>query len=165
MPRTFALETNSVAPVDRVHAAFGNEAYWLDRLAELDNGSLQSFTVDDQGVVQVSTSFRLLSAELPAIVTKLRRGDWELVHSETWTPVDDGVRGALTIELCGAPLSGRGSGLLTPGPDGSQLSYHATVAVDVPLIGGAIETLIGSQLTTWLRDIAAFTTDWIAKNG
>jgi hypothetical protein len=103
---------------------------------------------------------------LPKIVTRLRPGNWELVHTETWSPIDGGrVRGEVTVDLTGAPLSARGAGLLTPAADGSQLAYTATVAVRVPLIGGPIESLIGGQLTGWLREIQQFTTEWIATHG
>jgi hypothetical protein len=123
-------------------------------------------TVDDDDTVRVRTSFRLLSAELPKVVTKLRRGNWELVHSETWSPaVGGGVRGEVTVDLNGVPLSARGAGLLAPVADGSQLTYTVTVAVRVPLIGGAVESLIGSQLTTWIQEIQQFTTEWIDGHG
>lgn len=165
MPRSFELETTSPASADRFLSAFSSQDYWQARLASMEGGALDSFTVDDDGAVSVRTSFRLLSAELPAIVTKLRRGDWELLHSETWAPVDGGgLRGELTLDLRGAPLSGTGSGLLEPVADGSRLTYTATVAVGVPLIGGTIEVLIGNQLTTWLREIQEFTTEWIGEN-
>lgn len=166
MPRTFELETESPAPVERFHSAFREEGYWRARLAAMDNGELTSMTVDDDGTVTVRTSFRLLSEELPSIVTKLHRGNWELVHSETWSPIDGGqVRGEMTVDLTGSPLSARGAGVLAPVGAGSQLSYTATVAVRVPLIGGPIESLIGSQLKTWLSEIQQFTTDWIAEHG
>jgi uncharacterized protein DUF2505 len=160
------MVVDSPARVEQFHAAFGDEAYWRTRLAAMDNGTLESFTVDDDGTVRVRTSFRLLSADLPQIVTKLRRGDWELAHSETWSPTaGGGVRGELTVDLNGAPLSARGAGLLAPVVDGSHLNYTVTVAVRVPLIGGVIEGLIGSQVTTWIHGIQQFTTDWIGEHG
>jgi hypothetical protein len=33
------------------------------------------------------------------------------------------------------------------------------------LIGGAVEKFIGSQLTTWIREIQTFTTEWIDQHG
>jgi hypothetical protein len=48
---------------------------------------------------------------------------------------------------------------------GTQLTYTATVSVKVPLIGGAIEGFIGSQLSSWIREISAFTTEWIDEHG
>lgn len=162
MPRSFPLRADSSCDTDQFLAAFGTEQYWRDRLAAMDNGELRALDVDDAGVVRVHTGFRLMRSELPAIVTKLTRGDWELVHHETWSPIDGGrVRGELGIDLKGAPLSGTGDGMLVPADGGSQLTYDATVAVKVPLIGGAIEGLIGAQLATWISEIEAFTTEWI----
>ncbi len=162
MPRSFDLVVDSTSSVEQFHGAFGDEQYWRTRLARMDNGELQELTVDPDRVVRVRTCFRLLSAELPKIVTKLRRGNWELVHCETWTPTSGGeLRGEVTVDLTGGPLSVRSAGLLAPTADGARLTYSATVAVRVPLIGGPVEGLIGSQLPAWIQQIQEFTTTWI----
>jgi hypothetical protein len=166
MPRSFDLVVDSSSSVEQFHSAFGDEEYWRTRLEAMDNGTLESLTLDDDGTVRVRTTFRLLSAELPKVVTKLRGGNWELAHTEMWSPIAGGrVRGEVTVDLNGVPLSARGAGLLTPVVDGSQLTYTATVAVRVPLLGGAVESLIGNQLTTWIREIQTFTTEWIDQHG
>ena len=162
MPRSFPLTADSTCGTDDFLAAFGDERYWRARLSAMDNGELRSLDVDDAGGIRVRTGFRLLRSELPAIVTKLTRGDWELVHHETWRPAADGqVRGEIGVDLVGAPLSGTGAGRLLPVDGGSRLDYTATVAVRVPLIGGPIEVLIGSQLTKWIAEIQRFTSEWI----
>jgi Protein of unknown function (DUF2505) len=166
MPRSFDLVADSSSTVEQFRSAFGDVGYWRVRLAAMDNGRLDSLTVDEDGTVKVGATFSLLRDGLPKAVTRLRRGDLEMVHNETWSRIDGGrVRGEVSVELSGAPLSARGAGLLTPVGDGSQLTYTATVAVKVPLIGGAIEKFIGSQLTTWIREIQQFTTAWIDGHG
>jgi hypothetical protein len=86
--------------------------------------------------------------------------------TETWTPVGDGsVRGTVTIEVAGAPGSGRGAALLRPRGEGSELSFTGTVEFRVPLVGGRIESYLGIQFTEHIPDIQRFTTDWIAAHG
>jgi hypothetical protein len=132
------------------------------RVDATENGVLRSLTVDEGGTVNVHATFSLLHDVLPTVVTQLRRGDLHMVHRETWTPVDvDRLRGQVDVELSGAPMSTRGTGLVTPTPKGSLMSYTAVVAVKLPLIGGAVEALIGSQLATWVRDVQRVTSDWI----
>jgi hypothetical protein len=164
MPRSFDLVTDSASSVEQFRSAFGDEDYWQARLAAMDNGRLDSLSVDDDGTVRVGTKFSL-GDDLPKVVTQLRWRDLEVVSCETWSRVDGGrVRGEVSVELSGAPFSARGAGLLTPVPDGSQLTYTATVAVKVPLIGGALESFIGAQLTSWIREIQNFTTEWITAH-
>lgn len=166
MPRTFDLEVESSSSVGQFRSAFGDEDYWRARLAAMDNGRLDSLNVDDDGAVNVRSTFKLLGDGLPKVVSQLRLGDLQMTHDETWSRIDGGrVRGEVNVEVSGFPLSSRGTGLLAPTADGSQLTYTATVAVKVPLIGGAIEGFIGSQLTSWIREISTFTTDWIDERG
>jgi Protein of unknown function (DUF2505) len=166
MPRTFDLIVESPSSVEQFRAAFGDEEYWQARLAAMDNGRLDSLDVDDDGTVDVRSTFKLLRDGMPKVVTQLRLGDLQMMHNETWSRIDGGrVRGEVNVEVSGFPLSARGAGSLTPIGDGSQLTYTATVAVKVPLVGGAIEGFIGGQLTSWIREISTFTTEWIDSRG
>ena len=47
---------------------------------------------------------------------------------------------------------------------GSRLEFKATVQVDAPLVGGKIESFIGSQLVDLLIAEQRFTTVWITEN-
>jgi hypothetical protein len=166
MPRTFELQVESPSSVQQFRSAFGDEEYWQARLAAMDNGQLDSLDVYGDGAVNVRTSFKLLRDGLPKVVSQLRLGDLEMVHDETWSRIDGGqVRGEVNVEVNGFPLSGRGAGSLTQIAAGTQLTYTATISVKVPLIGGAIESFIGSQLTSWIREISSFTTEWIDERG
>ena len=56
-------------------------------------------------------------------------------------------------------MTGRGD--LTPSESGARLSFHADVAVRVPLVGGKLENFIGNQLIELLKAEQRFTTGWI----
>jgi hypothetical protein len=61
MPRSFEGSTDSPASVERLHAAFGREDYWLDRLATSNAAAttLDSLIVDADGTVAVSLTQQL----------------------------------------------------------------------------------------------------------
>ena len=134
--------------VEQVHRAFGDEQYWLERLADsgADDYSLDSMTVNGEGIDVVTTQ-TLRADRLPGVVTQFHRGDLSFVREETWTPISDGqatatVKGAIT----GAPATLSGTALLAPAKSGagSRLEFKASVQVKVPLVGGKIENFIGS---------------------
>ena len=162
------MATEYGGSVEQVHQAFSDELYWLARLADsgVDDYSLDSLAVDGQAI-SVKTTQRLRADRLPAVVTQFHRGDVALVREEQWSPIRDG-QAAATIQLAiiGAPARLSGDAVLVPANSGagSRLDFHATVQVDVPLVGGKIETFIGSQLVDLLIAEQRFTTVWINEN-
>jgi hypothetical protein len=168
MPRSFDMATEYGGTVEQVHQAFSDEHYWLARLAEsgADAYSLDTLTVNGSGIA-IATTQRLRFDRLPAVVTQFHRGDIAMVRQEKWSPIRDGQATA-TIELTihGAPATLNGDAVLTPAKagDGSRLDFHATVQVDIPLVGGKIENFIGSQLVDLLIQEQRFTTVWITEN-
>jgi hypothetical protein len=167
MPRSFDMAAEYEGSVEQVHQAFRDEQYWLARLADsgADGYSLDSMTVDERGI-DVITTQTLRTDRLPAVVTQFHRGDLSFVREEAWTPIRDGqatatVKGSIT----GAPATVSGTAVLAPAKSGgSRLEFKATVQVDIPLVGGKIENLIGSQLVDLLIAEQRFTTSWIAES-
>ena len=154
--------------VEQVHEAFGDEQYWLARLADsgADDYSLDSMAVDAEGI-DIKTTQRLRADRLPGVVTQFHRGDLSLVREEAWTPIRDGQATAtITVSIIGAPVTLSGTAVLAPAKSGggSRLEFKATVQVDVPLVGGKIENFIGSQLVDLLIAEQRFTTVWITEN-
>jgi len=154
--------------VEQVHRAFGDEQYWLARLADsgADDYSLDSMTVDASGI-DVITTQTLRADRLPGIVSQFHRGDLSFVREETWTPVLDGqatatVNGSIT----GAPATLIGTAVLAPAKSGSgsRLEFNTAVEVRVPLVGGKIENFVGGALVELLIAEQRFTTVWITEN-
>jgi hypothetical protein len=107
----------------------------------------------------------LFRDRLPKMITKLQRGDLEMMHNQRWSRIDgDRVRGEVRMAVFGAPVSGLGEALLAPAQNGSRLEFTATVEVNVPLVGGTIESLIGGRLGDDISEVQRFTTEWIAEN-
>jgi hypothetical protein len=168
MPRSFDMATEYGGSVEQVHLAFSEEQYWLARLADsgADDYSLDALTVNGQGIDIVTTQ-RLRSDRLPAVVTQFHRGDLAVVREEKWSPIrDEQSTATIQLTIVGAPATLSGDATLAPAKSGggSRLDFHATVQVNVPLVGGKIENFIGSQLVDLLIQEQRFTTVWINEN-
>ena len=156
--------------VEQVHRAFADEKYWLVRLADSgsDHATLDDLAVDADGGIRVKTTQTLRARRLPGVVTQFHRGDLSFVREETWTPMVDGRAAAVVIgTIPGALACLTGDAVLAPAVSrpGSRIAFNATVEVRVPLVGGKIETFIGTQLLDLLMAEQRFTTVWITENG
>jgi hypothetical protein len=167
MPRSFDASVDFPVTVDQVHSALCDEDYWQARIAAFQAGTatLDSLTVDSDDTVTVAVSLGVSRDRLPALVTKLAGGDLEWTQTQRWSPVGrDRVRGEINMAVARVSASAAGQGLLVPDGNGSRLDLTGTIKVKVPVVGGAIERFLGSQLGNDLRAFERFTTEWIAEN-
>ncbi|MGH3561360.1 MAG: DUF2505 domain-containing protein [Mycobacterium sp.] len=166
MPRSFDVTFESPTSVEQVHSAFGDEDYWLARLAAFGGSkALDSFVADSDGTVRVIVTEDLRHGTLPSILTTFYRGDLNIVSTETWTSIGDGrVGGEISVAVTGAPGSGHGQAVLAPLGDGSRLTLAGTVEFKVPLVGGKVESFIARQLAHGLPEIQRFTTRWVSEH-
>lgn len=168
MPRGFDVSTETAASVEAIHAAFGLERYWLDRLVAYGGEAmtLNSLLVDSDGTVSVTTTQDLRHDMLPGPLGKVFGGDLSVRRSETWRRADGGeVHGEVDITTTGAPASGTGTAVLAPVAGGSRLTFAGTVEVRIPLVGGRIENYLGGQIAEEIPGVQAFTTEWIEAHG
>lgn len=167
MPRSFDMEVDYDGTVEQIHRAFGDQSYWLERLAEsgADEATLDSITSGADGGVDVVTTQTMRADRLPGVVAQFHRGDLSFVREEVWTPVRDG-KATATVKgtIPGAPATLSGTVVLSPTGSGSRLEFTATVEVRIPLVGGKVESFIGSQLVGLLAAEQNFTTAWIKAN-
>jgi len=170
MPRSFDMSTDYGVPVDKVLQAFGEEEYWLARLADsgADDTTLDSMQVGgpsgNDGSIDVITTQVLRSDRLPGVVTQFHRGDLRIRREEKWEPVTNGSATAtVTGSILDSPASLSGTAVLEPLAEsgGARLKFRATVEVRIPLVGGKLENFIGNQLVELLIAEQRFTTMWI----
>jgi hypothetical protein len=167
MPRSFDMAAEYEGTVDQVHQAFRDEGYWQERLARsgADEATLDSMTDDGEGGVDVITTQTLRSDRLPGVVAQFHHGDLSFVREETWTAVADGQASAVVKgSIPGAPATLTGTAVLTATDSGSRMEFKATVEVRIPLVGGKVESFIGSQLVDLLIAEQRFTSAWIREN-
>ncbi|WP_405160399.1 DUF2505 domain-containing protein [Nocardia sp. NBC_01499] len=145
-------------PAAAVRAAFANDQYWKDRVAEVGgpNARLDSVSVTgDQIRVQL---VQAIAAELlPAAITAVRPGDLIIPRVENWT--GDSATFQATVE--GAPAEVRGTITLTDEGAGSTGAANGTIEVKIPLFGGKIESAIAEHLTEVLKNEEEFTNTWL----
>jgi Protein of unknown function (DUF2505) len=166
MSRSFEIVSESAASVEAIHAAFGREDYWLDRLAGDAASTLDSFTVNAEGVVEVHITQHLGRQILPALVANFVPGDLKLVYRETWRQTGDGqVRGESHVSASGGLGSSRADNWLTQTGSVSQLSSTGKVVVKIPLVGGKLEKSISESLAKSIPSTLRYTTTWIAEHG
>lgn len=154
--------------VEQVRRAFGDKRYWLARLADsgADDFSLDVMDADADGAVRVMTTQTLRRDRLPGIVTQFIRGDLRIKRSETWSPVHDGsAKATIAASVPGAPVKVDGTATLAAAATGSTMAYAATVDVGIPLVGGKLENVVGSQLVDLLIAEQRFTSMWLTDNG
>lgn len=167
MPRSFDLAADYEGTVDDVHRAFGDEQYWLARLADsgADSATLDAMAVGADGSIDITTTQVLRADRLPGLVAQFHRGDLSIQRAETWTGVQDG-RATATVSgsIPGAPVSLTGTAVLAPNGSRSRLDLTVTVEVRVPLVGGKIENFIGNGLVDLIIAEQRFTTEWITDN-
>jgi len=167
MPRSFDMAADYDGTVEQIHRAFGDQRYWLERLAEsgADDATLDSITSGADGGVDVVTTQTMRADRLPGVVAQFHRGDLSFVREEVWTPVRDG-KATATVKgtIPGAPATLSGTAVLSPTGSGSRLEFTATVEVRIPLVGGKVESFVGGQLVGLLTAEQNFTTAWIRAN-
>ncbi|MBS9535244.1 DUF2505 domain-containing protein [Mycobacterium sp. M1] len=167
MPRSFDIVFESPATVEQVHAAFGNESYWHARNAAFTGGekTLESLTVEPDGTVRVVVKEDLTHGALPGMLTKIYRGDLNIVTTEVWTPAGDGtVTGVIDVAVVGAPGRGGGTALLAPAGTGSRMDLTGTIEFKMPLVGGPIESFLAKEFAQGIPDIQRFTAEWLGEN-
>jgi hypothetical protein len=167
MPRSFDMAAEYEGTVEQVHQAFRDERYWLERLAGsgADKATLDSMTGAGDGGIDVITTQTLRSDRLPAVVAQFHHGDLSFVREEAWSAITDGrANAAVTGSIPGAPATLAGTAALMPSDHGSRLEFKVTVEVRIPLVGGKVESFIGSQLVNLLIAEQRFTSAWIREN-
>ena len=167
MPRSFDMAAEYEGGVEHVYRAFGDDRYWLARLAEsgADKTTLDAMTRTSDGGVDIVTTQTIRADRLPAVVTQFHHGDLSFVREETWGPLDDGrATAAVKGSIPGAPATLDGTAQLTREGGGARLQFSATVEVRIPLVGGKVENFIGNQLVDLLIAEQRFTSAWLLEN-
>jgi hypothetical protein len=161
--RSVPLAAESPHSLDDIRAAFADPAYWAARLELYDAGAptLDELTTATDGTTTVQVTLRFGGEQLPPVLRPLRLGSLKIVQRERWGPVEDGVRGTVTVDALRTPLSGHGDVQLAAGGAGTRLAGTAVVDVRIPLVGGPIAAFLVDLLANGIRDIVGITDRWL----
>ncbi|MGY1894222.1 DUF2505 domain-containing protein [Nocardia gipuzkoensis] len=148
-------------PPAAVRAAFADEQFWKNRIAEVGGpgARLESVTVSgDQ--VRVEMVQAIAAEKLPPAITAVRPGDLTIPRVEDWT----GDHATFEARVDGAPAEVRGTITLTADGSGTVATTDGTIEVKIPLFGSKIEKAIAEHLTELLKNEAEFTVNWLASH-
>lgn len=152
---------------DEVYATMVDKACLTARLEQMGGpgARLLEHRADAAGA-RYTLRHGLSKAQLPPIVATLLPGDIVIERTETLRREGTGrYAGEVDVRIKGTPASASGWMRLRDRSAGSELLVHADVRVDVPFIGGKIETIIAEQIKTLMNAETDFTLDWLARVG
>jgi hypothetical protein len=172
MPHSFELSADYEYSVEEIYRALHEDEYWKARLADIpvDEARLESMRVGGEsgndGTIEVVTLQVVRGHNLAALVKQLHRGDLCVRREEAWGPLTDDVATASIVgSIVNTPVHVSGTAELSAiAEGGARLAYRITVKVRIPIIGGKVEKLIGTQLAEVVSREQRLTTDWIADN-
>lgn len=165
MPRQIDYRSSSKYPADEVAAAMLDRAYLEARLQQLGGpgAAVKEHSADADGG-RYRIRHGVDQAALPSIVSTLVTGNLVIDRTETLRREAAGRwAGDVAVRIPGTPASAAGTLRLTDTGAGSELVIHADVTVDIPFLGGRIESVIADQVHALLVAETAFTLDWLAR--
>ncbi|MBY8855617.1 DUF2505 domain-containing protein [Nocardia sp. CA2R105] len=162
MATPLAFTANYQFSTAAVRAAFADEQYWKDRLAEVGgpDARLESFEYDGEQL-RVAMVQSIPEAELPTALTSVRPGNLVIPRTETYSESQEA--GVFEAHVEGAPAEVRGTVTLSGDDTQVRAVVEGTVAVSVPLFGKKIEAVVAEKLLELLAAEAEFTSTWIAN--
>lgn len=158
--------STSTHQADEVYAAMVDPEYLRARLAQIGGrrGELLDHRADEQGA-HYRLRHGLDAKDLPALLRGVLPGDITVERDESWTRVDTGrYTGETKVTVAGTPASAAG-GMRLHDTDsaGSELQVRIDVTVNVPVIGGTIESFVVGQVQNLLGMESRFMQEWLAQ--
>jgi Protein of unknown function (DUF2505) len=153
MPRQSEYRSTLQYSAERAFSTMVDAEFLRERLAKIGgkDAALLEHTADANGA-----RFRLRQAldsrDLPSIVRNLLSGDIVIERTETWKRTQAGAySGGAQVVISGTPASATGTmSLRDTGGSGSELAVLTDVTVQVPIIGGTIESTVAEQVKSLL---------------
>jgi len=166
MPRPIDHRSALPHPADRVYAVMADPEYLRARLARIGGkgAELLEHSPDGDGV-----RYRLRQGLdrhlLPPLVQTLIPGDLMIERVESLGPdTIGGYRGDVDVRVPGTPVTARGAMRLADVEAGSEFAVRAQVSVNVPFLGGKLETMIAEQVVKLLDVETGFTREWLEQH-
>lgn len=172
MSRRLDYAVSFDAPAEKIYQDLTSRQYW-DALTDAyqwltPQSEITEFSCGESGTDIVFKHF-MPRSELPPIARTILPVDLVVARAQHFDPFDTDTNAATgrfraTVPAMPGHFSGRY--FLTETDDGrrSQLRLASECKVRIPLVGGTIEQLILSNITTLFDAEEAFTADWIRQH-
>jgi hypothetical protein len=165
MPRPIRYQSRYTLPASELYATLVSREYLQARLDRIggDNAVLLDLSSDADSA-KYSMRQGVSQKYLPGPIRGFLRGDLVIERTETWRLARPGhYDGTVTARVKDAPGSMGGALRVADITGGSEFVLDAEAKVDVPLIGGKIESAIAEQVVKLIEREARFTEEWLAR--
>lgn len=158
------------APAEKIYQDFTSRQYWdtlMDAYGWLTPLSTITHFRSDESGSDVVFKQNLPRMYLPPIARTVMPVDMIITREQHFAPFDPATNtaaGTFKASVPHGPGHFGGKYLLADDGDGSRLRLSSVCKVNIPLVGGALEQLILSNITTLFDAEEAFTADWISKH-
>lgn len=166
MPRPIRFQSQYSLSSEETFAALVSREYLEAKLESIggNNAALLELASDENNA-KYTLRQGVSRQYLPSAVQNFLRGDLIIERSETWRRVDCGqYEGSVAARVKDAPGHISGALRLAGLDDTScQFSIDGQAKVDIPLIGGKIETAIAEQVVKLMEREGRFTQEWLTR--
>ena len=166
MPRPIRYRSQYDAAAQRLYTTVVDREYLRARLDSIGgrNAALLEHSDDENGA-KYTLRQGVSRSYLPEIVQKVLNGDLVIERTETWYKADDGrYEGNVTARVKGAPGTIGGALTITGDRESSELNIDGQAKVDVPIVGGKVESVVAEQVVKLMEREARFTREWLAEH-
>jgi hypothetical protein len=165
MSTQFDYRSMSAYSADEVYATMVDPEYLRARLAQIGGpgAGLLEHSADTDGA-RYRLRHGIDPKNLPSAVRTVLPGDVVIERAEAWRREGRGsYTGDTRVVIPGTPGSASGTMRLRDTDRGSELHIRIEVTVNVPLLGGKIESMVSGQVKDLLASESAFTQQWLAQ--
>jgi hypothetical protein len=166
MPRPIHYQSQYDSTAQRLYATVVDREYLQARLDSIggSNAALLEHSSDENGA-KYTLRQGVSKSYLPEIVQKVLNGDLIIERTETWHKADDGrYEGNVTARVKGAPGTIGGALAISGDGESSELDIDGEAKVDVPIVGGKVESVVAEQVVKLMKREAEFTKEWLAEH-
>ncbi|HEY3014257.1 MAG TPA: DUF2505 domain-containing protein [Nocardioides sp.] len=144
-----------------VVAAMLSDKAFRERVAQEAGAASYSVLVEEtaDGVRSVIDTSQPTDG-LPGVAAKFLGSTFDIHQEEVWSSA---TSGRLTVSIPGKPGTVNGTVSLTEQGEETVQTVDAVIKVGIPLVGGKVETIIGSALGRVLKVQQRVGAEWLAE--
>ena len=167
MATQFDYRSTSTYPADEVYATMVDPDYLRARLAEIGGpGAALLEHSADTDTARYRLRHGIDPEKLPSLIRTVLPREVVIERTETWRRQGVGdYTGDIRVTIPGTPGSATGAMRLRDTDGGSELHIRIEVTVNVPLLGGKVESMVSGHIKDLLASESAFTQQWLAQRG
>jgi hypothetical protein len=168
MPQPIRYQSRYPLPAAQLYATLVDREYLEAKLKHVGgtNAALLELHADPQSA-KYTTRQGVDHGYLPGPIQLILRGDLIIDRTETWRLATPGrYDGSVTAHVRDAPGSIGGTLRVSDLDDGSgesEFSIEARAKVNLPLVGGKIESAIADQVHQLMEREGRFTSEWLSR--